>query len=55
MYKVVNRMIAFVLVISLVFAVSPVVNAAYYPDVSKGSLTREEFDSIMYVTDNGIM
>ena len=55
MVKYVKRSIIFVLICAVVLTGIPVVNAQYYSDVSKSALTREEFDSIMYVSDNGIM
>lgn len=55
MLKYVKRITIFILVCVIVFTGIPVVNAKYYADVSKSSLSHEEFDSIMYVSDNGIM
>lgn len=42
-------------VLMLLIALIPCAHAVYYADVAKGSLNREEFDSIMYVSDNGYM
>ena len=53
--KYVKRSIILALICAVVLTGIPVVNAQYYSDVSKSALTREEFDSIMYVSDNGIM
>ena len=55
MVKYVKRSIILALICAVVLTGIPVVHAQYYSDVSKSALTREEFDSIMYVSDNGIM
>ena len=55
MMKFIKRIGILALVCAVLFTGIPVVNARYYADVSKNSLTREEFDSIMYGSDNGIM
>lgn len=55
MLKLAKRIVISILVCAIVFTGVPAANAQYYADVSQSSLTREEFDSIMYVSDNEIM
>lgn len=55
MLKHINRFVSLILVCIFLFSGIPTVNARYYTDVSKSNLTSDEFDSIMYVSDNGIM
>ena len=55
MLKFAKSVFIFILVSALVVTGISVVKAQHYDDVLRYALLREEFDSIMYVSDNGIM